>query len=96
MTDRRLLSEDERRAALAELPGWELREGRLCRSFRFTGFVEAFGFMTQVARVAERLNHHPDWSNAYNRVEIALTTHDLGGLSTLDVELARRIAELAG
>jgi 4a-hydroxytetrahydrobiopterin dehydratase len=94
--ERRLLGDAERRAALAALPGWELREGRLCRGFRFAGFVEAFGFMTQVALLAERLNHHPDWSNAYNRVEIALTTHDLGGLSTLDVELARGIAQLAG
>ena len=93
--ERRLLSEAERRAAQAELPGWELRDGRLCRDFRFAGFVEAFGFMARVALVAERMNHHPDWSNVYDRVEIALTTHDLGGLSTWDVELARRIDQLA-
>jgi 4a-hydroxytetrahydrobiopterin dehydratase len=96
VSERRLLSDAECRAALAALPGWELREGRLCRAFRFPGFVEAFGFMAQVALLAERMNHHPDWSNAYDRVDIALTTHDLGGLSTWDVELAGRISRLAG
>jgi 4a-hydroxytetrahydrobiopterin dehydratase len=89
--ERRLLSEAEGRAALAALPGWELREGRLCRTLRFPDFVQAFAFMARVALLAERMNHHPDWSNAYNRVEIALSTHDLGGLSTLDLELARQI-----
>lgn len=92
--ERRLLSETEVRSALAGLPGWELREGRLVRGFRFADFVAAFGFMARVALLAERMNHHPDWSNAYNRVEVALSTHDLGGLSTLDVELARQIAQL--
>ncbi|MBM5817314.1 MAG: 4a-hydroxytetrahydrobiopterin dehydratase [Cyanobacteria bacterium K_Offshore_surface_m2_239] len=81
---------------LAEtLPAWSLVDGRLQRQFRFADFCEAFGFMTQVALVAERLDHHPEWSNVWNRVTIALTTHDIGGLSTLDVELARRIDALA-
>jgi len=93
--ERRLLDAAELRDALAGLPGWELREGRLCRSFRFDDFAAAFAFMTRVAAAAERLNHHPDWSNAYNRVEIALTTHDLGGLSSWDVALARQIDQLA-
>ncbi|MEB3156180.1 MAG: 4a-hydroxytetrahydrobiopterin dehydratase [Cyanobacteriota bacterium] len=81
---------------LAEtLPAWSLVDGRLQRQFSFADFCEAFGFMTRVALVAERLDHHPEWSNVWNRVTIALTTHDIGGLSTLDVELARRIDGLA-
>jgi 4a-hydroxytetrahydrobiopterin dehydratase len=85
------------REALAEtLPAWELVEGRLQRHFRFADFSEAFAFMVRVALVAETLGHHPEWSNVWNRVTIALTTHDTGGLSNLDVELARRIDALAG
>jgi 4a-hydroxytetrahydrobiopterin dehydratase len=81
---------------LAEtLPAWSLVDGRLQRQFTFVDFSEAFGFMTRVALVAERLDHHPDWSNVWNRVTIALTTHDVGGLSNLDVELARKIEALA-
>ena len=74
------------------LPGWQFdtqRGGTLCREFMFQDFVQAFGFMAQVALVAERLNHHPEWSNVYNRVAVTLTTHDAGGLTELDVELAR-------
>jgi 4a-hydroxytetrahydrobiopterin dehydratase len=83
--------------ALAEtLPTWGLVEGKLQRTFRFADFSEAFGFMVRVALAAETLGHHPEWSNVWNRVTIALTTHDLGGLSSLDVELARRIEALAG
>lgn len=83
------------RAQLAEtLPLWTLDGERLLRSFRFETFVEAFGFMTQVALVAERMDHHPEWSNVYNRVEIALTTHDAGGLSARDVKLATAIDAL--
>lgn len=79
-------------ADLAEsLPDWSLHEGKLRRELRFRDFSEAFAFITRVALVAERLNHHPEWSNVWNRVTIALTTHDCGGLSSLDVELARRI-----
>ncbi len=81
---------------LAEtLPAWSLVDGRLQRQFTFVDFSEAFGFMTRVALIAERLDHHPEWSNVWNRVTIALTTHDLGGLSNLDLELARRIDALA-
>ena len=83
--------------ALAEtLPCWALVEGKLQRTFRFADFSEAFGFMVRVALAAETLGHHPEWSNVWNRVTIALITHDLGGLSSLDVELARRIEALAG
>lgn len=88
------LSADERRAALAGLPGWRhdpQRDAIAC-SLRFTDFAAAFGFMARVALAAERLNHHPEWSNVYNRVDIVLTTHDAGGLTALDVALAQAIA----
>ncbi|MEB3317351.1 MAG: 4a-hydroxytetrahydrobiopterin dehydratase [Cyanobacteriota bacterium] len=82
--------------ALAEtLPSWKLAEGHLRRSFHFADFAEAFAFMTRVALAAESLGHHPEWTNVWNRVTIALITHDLGGLSTLDVELAARIDAMA-
>lgn len=96
MADRRKLSEDDIRTRLAEIPHWELVEGKLHRAFRFTSFVQAFGFMTSVALVAEAMNHHPDWSNVYNRVTIDLNTHDVGGISALDFALAKRIDEIAG
>ncbi len=88
---RPLLSAEELAAALRALPGWELREGKLQRVLTFADFAEAFAFMTRVAREAERLDHHPDWSNVWNRVAIALWTHDSGGLTQRDVELAQRI-----
>lgn len=82
----------EARATLADtLPHWQLDGEHLRRSFRFENFVQAWGFMTQVALLAERQDHHPEWSNVYNRVEIALTTHDAKGLSARDVKLARAI-----
>jgi 4a-hydroxytetrahydrobiopterin dehydratase len=79
-----------------QLPAWSLVEGKLHRELRFADFSEAFGFMTRVALAAEQLGHHPEWSNVWNRVVIDLTTHDTGGLSTLDVELASRIDAIAG
>lgn len=83
------------RAALAaELPEWTLDGEHLRRSFRFRDFGEAFGFMTRVALLAERHDHHPEWSNVWNRVEIGLTTHDAGGLSARDVALAKAIDAL--
>jgi 4a-hydroxytetrahydrobiopterin dehydratase len=78
------------------LPAWTLHAGKLHREFRFANFSEAFGFMARVALAAERLDHHPEWSNVWNRVVIHLTTHDTGGLSNLDLELARRIDALVG
>lgn len=90
------LTKAERDAALAELPEWSLaREGKaVTRSLRFADFSEAFGFMTRVALLAESQDHHPEWSNVYNRVEIALTTHDAGGLSQRDVAMAKAIDTL--
>ena len=93
---RALLTPEAIAAALRELPGWELRDGKLRRALAFAGFAEAFAFMTRVAFAAERLDHHPDWSNVWNRVEIALWTHDAGGITRRDVELARRIEHAAG
>jgi 4a-hydroxytetrahydrobiopterin dehydratase len=81
---------------LAGLPGWELKDGKLRRGFVFKDFAEAFRFMTALAAEAERLNHHPEWSNVYNRVTIDLVTHDASGITALDFELAGRAQQLAG
>lgn len=89
------LDETALREALAALPGWTLVAGKLHRELRFPDFVRAFGFMTSVALVAESMDHHPEWSNVYGRVTIDLTTHDAGGITQLDLELARRIDALA-
>ena len=79
-------------ASLAtSLPNWQLVAGKLHRDLVFADFVEAFAFMTKVALIAEAMDHHPEWSNVWNRVSIDLVTHDTGGLSNLDVELAQRI-----
>ena len=90
------LSEAEREDALEGLPDWDWDEGRaaITRSFAFADFSEAFAFMTRVALLAEKADHHPEWSNVWNRVEIALTTHDAGGLSHKDIELAEAIEDL--
>ncbi len=82
-------------AALTDLPGWELRDGCLHREVVLADFRTAFAFMTRVAFDAEDLNHHPDWSNVWNRVVIDLSTHDAGGITDLDLELARRISAAA-
>ena len=88
------LSDMEIAKELERLTGWEVRNGKLHRIFRFADFAEAFGFMAACAVVAERMNHHPEWSNVYNVVEVELTTHDAGGLSDLDFKLAQRMDEL--
>ncbi len=82
-------------AFLASHPAWRLAQGKLQRTFVFTDFVQAFGFMTQVALVAEAANHHPEWSNVYRRVQVDLTTHEAGGISERDFALAERIDEIA-
>ena len=92
------LTDAERDAALARLPLWSLRGDGLAivREFKFSDFGEAFGFMTRVAIAADKADHHPEWFNVYNRVEITLTTHDAGGLSARDVALAEAIDAMAG
>lgn len=89
----RKLSEQEREAALAILNGWALDEERdaIRKSYRFKDFAEAFAFMTCVALSAEKADHHPEWSNVWNRVDILLTTHSAGGLTQRDIDLAKSI-----
>lgn len=89
------LTHGEIAEALASLPGFRLEGDRLARTFVFGDFVEAFGFMASVALVAERMNHHPEWKNVWNRVEVELTTHDAGGITALDVELGRVMDRLS-
>ena len=90
------LSDRERTDALDDLPDWDLEDGRdaIVRSFKFEDFSEAFAFMTRVALLAEKADHHPEWTNVWNRVDILLTTHDAGGLSKRDLALARAIDAL--
>jgi 4a-hydroxytetrahydrobiopterin dehydratase len=86
-------------AALKALPGWSRAEGArdaIARSFRFRDFNEAWAWMTRMALLAEKLDHHPEWFNVYNRVEVLLTTHDAGGVTELDVETARFMNATAG
>lgn len=93
------LSDTGRKTMLEPLleAGWTLDEDRdaICKSFEFENFIAAFGWMTKVAIYAEKWNHHPEWSNVYKTVNVVLTTHDLGGLSTLDVKLARKMQQLS-
>jgi len=92
------LSGAERAAALTEVAGWTEVDGRdaIHRTFRFKDFSEAFGFMTQVALAAEKMDHHPEWSNVYRTVEVTLSTHSAGGLTRKDIDLAVLIDRLAG
>lgn len=84
------------RERLVDLPGWELGDDAIRTRYEFADFVEAFGFMTRVALVAEPMQHHPDWSNVYRHVHVRLTTHDAGGVTDKDFDLAHRMNELAG
>ena len=88
-----VLGDTARAEALKALPGWRYDPDAraLRRSFRFRDFSEAFGFMTRAALAAEKADHHPDWSNRWNRVDVALTTHSAGGLTTLDIAMAKAI-----
>ena len=88
------LDATQKSALTTALPNWVVDGDRLHRDLQFNSFVEAFGFMAQVALLAESKNHHPNWSNVYNRVKIELSTHDLGGLSTMDAELSAAIDAL--
>lgn len=95
MNDVAPLSEEEILGELGSLPGWRLDEGRLVRIYRFRDFSEAFGFMARAAMAAEKRDHHPDWSNTGSRVTIHLMTHDAGGVTELDLQLARDFESLA-
>jgi len=91
-TDARVrLDDSAMQARLGSIPGWQLIGGKLHREFLFPDFVAAFSFMTGVALIAEKLNHHPEWTNVWNRVTIDLSTHDAGGITDRDFELADRI-----
>ena len=85
------LSGNELDEIVRNMKGWELNDEKLQKSFKFTNFVEAFGFMTRIALEAERMNHHPEWSNVYNNVTIKLSTHDAGGITDYDIKLAEII-----
>jgi len=87
-----LLSETELHDALPGLPGWTHNDGKLVQTFTFANFSEAFAFMTRVALLAEKLDHHPDWSNVWNRVDIAIASHDAGGITDRCVDLAQAIS----
>jgi 4a-hydroxytetrahydrobiopterin dehydratase len=87
-------SQEESREAVKNLDGWELLDHRISKTFVFSNFVEAFGFMSSVAILAERANHHPEWSNVYKKVNIELTTHEAGGLTEKDTSLAKEIDAL--
>ncbi|MBZ5723616.1 MAG: 4a-hydroxytetrahydrobiopterin dehydratase [Acidobacteriia bacterium] len=89
------LSESGIQAALQELSGWTVVRDKLHREYQFADFVHAFGFMATAAIAIEAMGHHPEWSNVYNRVTVDLTTHDAGGITAKDVELARKLEALA-
>lgn len=93
--ERKKLTEQEIQQALNEVPDWEVKDGKLHRGFTFKNFVEAFGFLSKVALHAEKMNHHPELFNVYKNVTVSLNTHDVGGISPLDFELAKKIDALA-
>ncbi len=95
MSRPKALSTSEIEAALASMPGWSLTNGKLHRELRFPDFMHAFGFMAEAALHAEKLDHHPEWSNVYGRVVVDLVTHDAKGVTELDLELARRMSRIA-
>jgi len=88
------LSEVEISSAIAQLAGWSVVDYKLQKNFKFRNFVDAFGFISKVAIIAEKMDHHPEFFNVYNKVKIDLTTHDAGGISALDFELAQKIDKL--
>jgi len=92
------LTQEQRRQALQTLQGWSSVEGRdaIFCSFRFKNFNQAFGFMTRAALVCEKMNHHPEWFNVYNRVDVTLSTHDAAGVTQKDIRLAQALNSLAG
>ncbi len=92
------LDEAARKGLAARLPGWTIAAGRdaIQRTFKFKDFSQAFGFMTRAALVAEKMDHHPEWTNVWNRVDVTLSTHSAGGLTELDVKLAEAMDRIAG
>ncbi len=89
------LTDEEVRTRLHKLPGWALKDGKLHREYKFDGFAEAFGFMSTCALVAQKQDHHPEWSNVFDRVVVDLTTHDAGGISASDFALAAEMEKAA-
>ena len=96
MSRRTLLTEAELTGALGGLEGWEQKDGKLHRTFTFQDFVEAWGFMSRAALIAECMDHHPEWYNVYRTVKVDLSTHDAGGITMMDVELAHKMSALLG
>ena len=96
MSEHQRLTDVEITDHVSRLDGWEVQGGKLHREFQFENFVEAFGFMSRAALVAEKMDHHPEWFNVYNRVVVDLSTHDVGGISPRDFELAATMNGLAG
>ncbi len=90
------LTNSEIEAHLEGVAGWSVEDGKLHKEFQFESFVEAFGFMTSLALIAESMNHHPEWFNVYSTVRVDLNTHDVGGISQLDFDLAEKMDALAG
>ena len=92
------LTGEDRAAALARLPGWQEAQGRdaITRTFTFGSFSEAFGFMARAALLAEKMDHHPEWSNVHKRVEVILSTHEAGGVTERDIRLAEAMDRIAG
>lgn len=88
------LTQSELDTAIAQLSGWKIVDKKLNKAFKFKDFVEAFGFMTKVAIIAEKMDHHPELFNVYSRVAIDLTTHDADGITSLDIDLAKKIDAL--
>jgi 4a-hydroxytetrahydrobiopterin dehydratase len=89
-------TESEIQKVIAELESWTIEDGKLHREYRFRDFVQAFGFMSQVALLAERAAHHPEWFNVYNQVVVDLTTHEAQGITQKDFDLAREMEEIVG
>jgi 4a-hydroxytetrahydrobiopterin dehydratase len=81
----------ELNTSLPEDEQWTLQDGKLTKTYRFKSFIRAFGWMTQIAIWAEKMNHHPEWANIYNKVDVKLVTHDVGGISELDIKLANKM-----
>ena len=88
------LSDDQIKKELADLPGWSIVNGKLHKDFVFKDFIEAFGFMSTAALHIEKMNHHPEWFNVYNKIKVDLTTHDAGGITQNDINLARILNSL--